>query len=188
MRIAIYARAENKESKNIAAQIKAIEDFAQKQGWTIAMTVFETAGDGEPRPERDIIIKACRNHKVDAVAVWKLDRWARSLPDLLSSLKEFSTIEVPLFSVMENFNSATADKDVLLDQLNHYAEREQNLTREKIKAGIRSSTKKHGRPQTALRKSQRVIGLYQEGYSKAAISRMLNISRTSVIRILEIKA
>lgn len=184
MRIAIYARAESKETKNIATQIKAIEDLAQKRGWTITMTAFETADDGAARPERDFILKACRLGKVQAVVIWKIDRWARNLSDLVVSLGELATLEIPLISVVENFDSAHADKDELLDLLNHFAKRDQKLAGEKIKAGIVASKNNHGRPQTSLKKSQRVIGLFQEGYTKSAISRILNISRATVIRVL----
>lgn len=185
MRIAIYARAESKESKNIATQIKAIEDLAQKRGWTITMTAFETADGGAARPERDLILKACRQGKVQALVVWKIDRWARSLPDLVVSLSELAALEIPFISVVENFDSANADKDELLDLLNHYARRDQEQAGAKIKAGIVASQNKHGRPQTSQRKAQRALGLYQEGYTKAAISRILKIGRASVNRILE---
>lgn len=187
MRIAIYARAETKEHKNIAIQIKAIEDLAQKRGWIVAMTVFETGQDGDVKAEREYIFKACRNHRIDGIAVWKIDRWASSLPDLILTLKELATLEVPLYSVAENFDSAKANSEELLNILNQFAEREQMIAVEKIKTGLQNSKKKVGRPQTAVRKAQRVIGLFQEGHSKAAIARILNISRASVIRILDEK-
>ncbi len=54
----------------------------------------------------------------------------------------------------------------------------------RIKAGIRASKKKHGRPRTALKHASKIRKLYSDGMTKSAIARKLNIGRTSVIRIL----
>lgn len=46
---------------------------------------------------------------------------------------------------------------------------------ERIKAGIRDSKKKHGRPRTALKHAARIMKLYQDGMNKSAIARKLGI-------------
>jgi hypothetical protein len=71
--------------------------------------------------------------------------------------------------------------------LSVFAEFEHEILRERIRAGIaeaRLNGKHLGRPLTVAKKSGEIRKLYRSGASKAEIARQLNISRTSVRRIL----
>jgi DNA invertase Pin-like site-specific DNA recombinase len=46
------------------------------------------------RKKREQLMRAARRKEIDAIVVWKLDRWGRSLHDLVSTLKELSELEV----------------------------------------------------------------------------------------------
>lgn len=70
-----------------------------------------------------------------------------------------------------------------------FAEFERDLLRERVKAGIahaRKMGKPHGRPQTAFKQADQVKQLFSQGLSKSKIALKLNVSRTSVRRILTI--
>lgn len=71
----------------------------------------------------------------------------------------------------------------LADMLSVFAESEQDILRDRVKAGIaqvRKEGRPHGRPPTIARHSSEVIRLFQEGLSKREIARKIGISRASV--------
>jgi putative DNA-invertase from lambdoid prophage Rac len=60
--------------------------------------MFCSSGAGE-RPQREELIKAARRRQIDAILVWRPDRWGRSLLDLIGSLQELSTLGVGFVSL-----------------------------------------------------------------------------------------
>ena len=53
------------------------------------------------RPKRGTLIEAARRREVDLILVWRLDRWGRSLVDLVSTLQELTALEVGFVSLSE---------------------------------------------------------------------------------------
>jgi putative DNA-invertase from lambdoid prophage Rac len=187
MRIALYARVSTKEQNTLPMQMKSMRSLARQRNWTIAMAVKEIASGGSTRPERESILKAARLGKIDAVLVWKVDRWGRSLSDLVASIEELHELGVAFVSITESFDMTTAAGKAMVGMLSVFSKFERDMLRERIKAGIAHSIKKgkpHGRPRSALKHSAKIHRLHAEGMSKAAIARKLKIGRTSVIRIL----
>jgi putative DNA-invertase from lambdoid prophage Rac len=123
----------------------------------------------------------------DVIIVWRLDRWGRSLVDLVTTLKELSEIDMGFVSLNEAIDLTTPSGRALAGMLAVFAEFERDILRERVKAGIaqaREQGKRHGRPKTAANKSTEVKRLFKRGLSKSEIARRLKIGRTSVIRIL----
>jgi DNA invertase Pin-like site-specific DNA recombinase len=56
--------------------------------WTLVLQVEEIGSGAKQRPKREELLKAARRREVDAIVVWKLDRWGRSLADLIASPAE----------------------------------------------------------------------------------------------------
>src|SRR6185503_16237858 len=136
--------------------------------------------------------KAARRREVDVIIVWRLDRWGRSLADLVTTLKELSDLNVGFVSLTEAIDLTTPSGRALAGMLAVFAEFERDILRERVKAGIvqaREKGKPHGRPQTAAKQAAEVKKLYKKGkgLSKSEIARRLKIGRTSVIRILNLK-
>lgn len=151
------------------------------------MAVKEVASGASERPARQSILDAVRRHRIDAVIVWKMDRWGRSLSDLVATLKELSELGVSFVSVTEFFDLGTTTGKAMAGMLSVFSEFERDMLRERIKAGIAQALSKgrpHGRPRSALKHSAKIKQLYSEGMTKAEIARKLKIGRTSVIRIL----
>jgi putative DNA-invertase from lambdoid prophage Rac len=126
----------------------------------------------------------------DVIIVWRLDRWGRSLADLVTTLKELSEIDVGFVSLKEAIDLTTPSGRALAGMLAVFAEFERDILRERVRAGIaqaREQGKRHGRPQTAAKQSKEVKQLFKKGLSKSEIARRLKIGRTSVIRILDQK-
>jgi DNA invertase Pin-like site-specific DNA recombinase len=164
-----------------------MHQYAKKCGWTIAMQIKEVGSGAKTRPQREELLKAARRREVDVIIVWRLDRWGRSLADLVTTLKELSDLGVGFVSLNEAIDLTTPSGRALAGMLAVFAEFERDILRERVKAGIAQSREKgkaHGRPATATKQAAEVKRLYKRGVSKAEIARRLRIGRTSVIRIL----
>ena len=159
----------------------------RQRGWTIGLQIKDVGSGTSERPHRELLLQAARRRELDAILVWRLDRWGRSLADLVLTLKELAELGVGFVSVTEALDLTTPTGRALTGLLAVFAEFEREILRERVKAGIAHARKEgrpHGRPPTARRQTSRVKRLYARGLSKAAIARRLKIGRTSVRRIL----
>jgi DNA invertase Pin-like site-specific DNA recombinase len=161
--------------------------YARTRKWKIELEVQDIASGVSDRKQREQLMQAARRREIDTVVVWKLDRWGRSLHDLVSTLEELSDLEVGFVSLTEAVDLTTALGRAMAGVLAVFAEFEREMLRERVKAGIAQARKKgrpHGRPKSAALQRPNVHRLFAQGHSKSAIARKLEISRTSVIRIL----
>jgi putative DNA-invertase from lambdoid prophage Rac len=124
------------------------------------------------------------------VLAWRLDRWGRSLIDLVTTLQELSALGVGFVSLSEALDLTTPSGRALAGMLAVFAEFERDLLRDRVKAGIaqaRKEGKPHGRPKTAGKRLAEMKRLQKDGVSKRQIAKQLGVSRTSVIRLLRPK-
>src|ERR1700722_18734131 len=97
----------------------------------------KTIGSGAlQRPKREELLAAVRRREVDAILVWRLDRWGRSLPDLVVTLKELAELGIGFVSLTEAFDMTTPTGRALAGMLAVFAEFEREIMRERVKAGI----------------------------------------------------
>jgi len=90
LRVGLYARISTHGQQTLPLQVKAMRQYARRRGWNV-----EDVGSGaSERPQREELIKAARRRQIDAILVWRLNRWRRSLLDLIGSLQELSTLGV----------------------------------------------------------------------------------------------
>lgn len=75
-------------------QFAAMRDYAKRRGWTVATESKEVGSGAKTRPLRDELLKAARRRELDYIVVWRLDRWGRSLLDLISTLAELASLGV----------------------------------------------------------------------------------------------
>jgi putative DNA-invertase from lambdoid prophage Rac len=139
------------------------------------------------RPERQRLIDAARRRDVDAIVVWRLDRWGRSVADLVTTLHDLTTVDVGFISLKEALDLTTPSGRALAGMLAVFAEFERDILRDRVRAGIaqaRQEGKPHGRPRTAAKLVGQMRGLRKEGVSNRKIAVRLGVSRTSVIRLL----
>jgi putative DNA-invertase from lambdoid prophage Rac len=102
MRAALYARVSTHDQQTLAMQRDAMHAFATRRGWTIIATVEEIAsGATDRRPKRQALLTAAKQRKLDVILVWKLDRWGRSLVDLMTTLHELTALGVGFVSLTE---------------------------------------------------------------------------------------
>ncbi len=187
MKAALYARVSTHDQQTLALQTQAMGEYATTRGWDVVMHVEETASGVKERTLRTQIIEAARRREIDVIVVWKLDRWGRSLPDLVANLQELQALGVGFVSLTEALDFTTPSGKALAGMLAVFAEFERDMLRERIKAGIahaRANGQAHGRPKTAALKADQVKTLDETGLNKSQIARELGISRTSVRRFL----
>lgn len=186
-RAGLYARVSTSDQQTIPLQIRALREYAVRRGWTIALQVKEVGSGASERQLREKLLEAARRREIDVVLVWRLDRWGRSVADLLATLQELEHIGVGFVSLTEALDLTTPAGRAMAALLAVFAEFEREILRERVRAGLahaRQNGQQLGRPQTAALHADRVRKLYREGISKAEIARRLQIGRTSVRRIL----
>jgi DNA invertase Pin-like site-specific DNA recombinase len=186
-RVGLYARVSTHDQQTLPLQVRAMREYAIRRGWTIAVQIKEVGSGAAARELRENLLAAARRREIDVVLVWRLDRWGRSLVDLVVTLKELAELGVSFVSLTEALDLTTPTGRAMAGLLSVFAEFEHEILRERIRAGIaeaRLKGKRFGRPLTAAKKSGQIRKLYRAGVSKAEIARRLEIGRTSVRRIL----
>jgi DNA invertase Pin-like site-specific DNA recombinase len=187
LRAGLYARVSTNDQQTLPMQLRALRDYAARRGWTIAVQVKEVGSGASERQAREKLIEATRRREIDVVLVWRLDRWGRSVADLLATLQELQHLGVGFVSLTEALDLTTPAGRAMAGLLAVFAEFEREILRERVRAGLahaRENGKRLGRPLTAALQSDQVRKLRRSGLSKSAIARRLNIGRTSVRRIL----
>ena len=82
----------------------------------------------------------------DTLVVWRLDRIARSITDLLNKLKELDDKDVKLVSLTENIDTASASGRFLIHVMAAVAEFERQLVSERTRAGMQARIARGYRP------------------------------------------
>jgi len=180
-------RNRHRDQQTIPLQSRALREYATRRGWTIALQVKEIGSGASQRQLREKLLDAARRREIDVVLVWRLDRWGRSVADLLATLQELDHLGVGFISLTEALDLTTPAGRAMAGLLAVFAEFEREILCERGRAGLahaRRNGQKLGRPRTAARKAGEVRAQHRAGISKAEIARRLQIGRTSVRRIL----
>lgn len=187
MRAALYARVSTHDQQTLGLQTEAMTSYLSDRGWYVAKRVEDVGSGAKERPGRELLLKCARRREVDVVVVWRLDRWGRSLPDLVVTLRELAELGVGFVSLTEALDLTTPTGRAMTGMLAVFAEFEREILRERVRAGIAQARKEgrpHGRPRTASLKVAEILRLKAERLSHAEIARRLKIGRTSVRRIV----
>ena len=146
-----------------------MRQYVRQRKWNLVLQVEEVGSGSKQRPKREELMKAARQREVDTIVVWKLDRWGRSLADLIASLAELRDLGIAFVSLTEALDFTTSAGRAMIGLLSVFAEFERDMIRERVKAGIaqaRSEGKQHGQPRTAATKGVEVKRLYKKGWNK----------------------
>ena len=187
MRAALYARVSTHDQQTLGFQTEAMRSYIKDRGWKLARQIKDVGSGAKERPGRELLLQAARRREVDVVVVWRLDRWGRSLPDLVVTLRELTELGVGFVFLTEALDLTTPTGRAMAGMVAVFAEFEREILRERVRAGIAQARKEgrpHGRPRTASLKANEVIRLKDERVSHSEIARRLGIGRTSVRRIL----
>lgn len=187
IKVGLYARVSTTDQQSLSLQLEAMKTYVKNRKWSIALEIKDVGSGANQRPQRELLLAAARRREIEVVMVWKLDRWGRSLSDLVVSLKELSELNVGFVSLTEALDFSTPVGRAMAGMLAVFAEFERDILKERVRAGIaqaRLEGKAHGRPKSAALKKKQIKSLFAKGLSKSEISRRLGISRASVRRLL----
>ena len=187
LRAGLYARVSTHDQQTVPLQTRAMRDYAARRGWTVVMQVKEIGSGASQREKREKLLEAARRREIDVVLVWRLDRWGRSVTDLLATLQELEHLGVGFVSLTEGLDLTTPAGRAMAGLLAVFAEFEREILRERVRAGLahaRQNGQRLGRPVTAALHADQIRKFHRAGISKAEIARRLQIGRTSVRRIL----
>jgi DNA invertase Pin-like site-specific DNA recombinase len=188
VRVGLDARVSTQDQQTLPLQNRALRDYVARRGWTVAWQIKKVGSGASRREMREKLVDAARRREIDVVLVWRLDRWGRSVTDLLATLQELSYLGVGFVSLTEALDLTTPMGRAMAGLLAVFAEFEREILRERVRAGLaeaRLNGQQLGRPPTAALQSVPVRKLYRAGVSKAGIARRLDIGRTSVRRMLK---
>ena len=188
MRVAIYARVSTHDQQTLGLQTEAMSAYIKNRDWDVAKSVEEIGSGARERPGRESLLMAARRREIDVIVVWRLDRWGRSVADLMTTLRELTDLGVGFVSLTEALDLTTPSGRAMAGMLAIFAEFEREILLERVKAGIAQARKEgrsNGRPRTASLKAEEILRLKAERVSHSEIARRLGIGRTSVRRILE---
>lgn len=191
IKMGLYARVSTHDQQTLALQRDALVAYAQQRRGAIVTVVEDVGSGGQEQRQRETLMQAARRRELDAIVVWRLDRWGRSLADLVSTLHELHELGVGFISLSEALDFTTPTGRAMAGMLAVFAEFERGILRERVKAGIAEARRRgtrHGRPPTVAQQGQAVRQLAADGLSKSAIARQLGIGRTSVRRLLDAAA
>jgi DNA invertase Pin-like site-specific DNA recombinase len=190
-RAGLYARVSTNDQQTLAMQNRGMREYAARRGWTVALQVREVGSGAAKRQAREKLLEAARRREIDLVLVWRLDRWGRSVTDLMATLQELEHLGVGFVSLTEALDLTTPAGRAMAGLLAIFAEFEREILRERTRAGLahaRQNGKRLGRPATAVLHAPEIHKLHRAGVSKSEIARRVQIARTSVRRILGAKS
>jgi len=194
MRCAIYARVSTSD-QNCSMQLVELRRYVKARGWPKAEEYVDSgiSGTKASRPELDRLMRDARTRKVDCILVWKLDRWGRSLANLMSSLAELAGLGVRWIAVTQNLDTDEGNPTgrLLLQIIGAVAEFEREMIRERTLAGLayaRSKGRVGGRPARVFdRELCRKLRAQTPPVSWRAISRQTGIAQSSIRKALAVK-
>jgi DNA invertase Pin-like site-specific DNA recombinase len=187
IRAGLYARVSTLDQQTLPMQNRAMREYAARRGWMVALQVKEVGSGATQRQLRERLLDAARRREIDVVLVWRLDRWGRSVTDLLATMQELEHLGVGFISLTEALDLTTPAGRAMAGLLAVFAGFEREILGERVRAGLahaRLNGKRLGRPATAALHANQIRKLRRSGLSKSEIARRLNIGRTSVRCIL----
>jgi DNA invertase Pin-like site-specific DNA recombinase len=185
-RVALYARVSTHQAQDPGLQTRELREFAEHRGWTIVGEYIDrgVSGSKQSRPALNELLDAVHKRKCDVVLVWKMDRWARSLRNLVNSLADLEARGVAFVSLRDNVDLTTPSGRLMVQIIGAMAEFERSLIQERVKAGMRNARakgKRIGRPRVAANGLQ-VVALRKAGRSWSEICAVTGLSKGTAQR------
>jgi DNA invertase Pin-like site-specific DNA recombinase len=184
--VAIYARVSTLHAQNPEMQLDELREYASRREWEIVGSYVDqgVSGSKESRPELNRLMSDAHRRKFDAVLVWKIDRWGRSLTHLVNSLADLAAYGVAFVSLRDNLDLSTPSGRLMLQIIGAMAEFERSLIQERVRAGLRNARakgKRLGRPVIAVDAAE-VHRLRSEGLPWRAVAARMGVGLGTAVR------
>ncbi len=184
-RVALYARVSTAD-QSAGLQLDGLRQLAAQRGWQIVGEFVDlgVSGSKDRRPELDRLMTAVHKGKLDVVAVWRFDRFARSVRHLVMALDEFRGKQVDFVSVNDGIDTSTPAGRFTFTVIAGVAELERELIRERTIAGVAAARRRGailGRPRVAF-DLDAALRLRAEGKSVRDVAKVLGVNPTTLHR------
>ena len=186
-RVALYARVSTLNNQDPEMQLAELREYAERRGWEIVEEFIDQGVSGckEFRPALNRLMSDACRRQFDAVLVWKIDRFGRSLKHLVNALADLAALGVAFVSLRDNLDLSTPSGRLMFQIIGAMAEFERALIQERVRAGIRNARakgKRLGRPRVIVDAS-RIADLRTQGRSWAQIKDELGVSKGTAQRV-----
>src|SRR6188768_2419093 len=135
-RAGLYARVSTNDQQTLVMQSRAMREYAARRGWAVAVQVREVNSGAAKREAREKLLESARRREIDVVLVWRLDRWGRSVTDLLATLQELEHLGVVFVSLTEALDLTTPAGRAMAGLLAVFAAFEREILGERTRAGL----------------------------------------------------
>lgn len=135
-RAGIYARVSTTD-QTCENQLIELRRYCEARGWTMT-EYLDTgiSGAKDRRPALDRLMAAAHQRRIDAVVVWRLDRFGRSLKHLIDAIGELHQAGVAFVCPDQSIDTSSTTGRLMLHVLGAFAEFERDIIRERINAGL----------------------------------------------------
>ena len=147
MKMAVYCRTSKRDQNPENQKIKLVEHCKMKQWEYEVFEEQETTR--KTRPIKEYILNMIRKGKFDGVLIYKLDRWARSLQELIMNVNEIIDRGKQFVVLTQPIDTSSSSGKLMLNILGSFAEFERDIIRERTLDGLdraRAQGKTLGRP------------------------------------------
>ena len=188
VRVGLYARVSTLD-QDPATQLLDLRRYCKERGWEIVGEFIDhgVSGIAPKRPQLKALMELARKKKVDVVLVWRFDRYARSVRELVEGLSALRELDVAFVSYQESIDTSSSLGAAIFAICGAMAELERNIIIERVRAGIRrakSDGVKIGRSKTALN-MEKLKELRASGCSVRNIAEKMDVPKSVVGRAIQ---
>ena len=192
MRVALYARVSTSNGQqDPEMQLRELRQYAERREFQIVKEYTDSgSGSKDSRPALNQLRVDAGQRCFDAVLVWKLDRFARSLKNLVNALADFESLGIAFISLRDNLDLTTPSGRLMFQIIGAMAEFERELIRERVKAGLSHARAKGirlGRRNTVV-KTARVEILRGSGLSWGKVAAELGVSIPTIQKAMQARS
>jgi DNA invertase Pin-like site-specific DNA recombinase len=149
MKVALYARVSKVLQQNPENQLLELRRWALAASHEVVGEFVDEVSSKDTRPQKELVLKKLRLGEIGGVAFWSLDRWGRTMSELVLELEEFSKSGISMYSMKEGIDLSTAAGRLMANVLAAMANFERDRIRERTLLGLaraRAQGKTLGRP------------------------------------------
>jgi DNA invertase Pin-like site-specific DNA recombinase len=184
MTAALYARVSTVD-QHCEMQLRELREYVKRRGWEIAGEYVDTGWSGAKasRPQFDKLKADAARHRFDAVLVWKLDRFGRSMLTCVQGIQDLARQGIRFLAISQSIDTDESNPTTrfLLTILAAVAELEREMIRERVMAGLKNAKAKGvqlGRRRVVFDRG-RAAEMKKRGMSVRQIARKLGISKST---------
>ncbi|MEL4306459.1 recombinase family protein [Methanococcoides sp. LMO-2] len=184
-KVAIYIRTStDKQKESIELQTEELTKYCQLKGYEIYNNYvdFGYSGKNTDRPAFNLLMEDAKDKKFDVVLTTKIDRFARSILDLLVTVEKLKEYEIDYAATDQPIDTSSAMGTLTLQIMASFAEFERKIINERMKAG-REAAEKNGkichrpRKEISRKKLEELVG---KGLSANACGKFFGVTASTI--------